>query len=135
MVSTQLEAEELVKKELEEILKAFISRVIRLNESRHSVILTDIGNFYILFKREFFMSFGMIFNESGAGESCNEDFLDKAIEYKANLLFVYPDGKIYTISSMLFKKLSQENNWIRETASKEKTYSIPVRYLTRWGAD
>lgn len=132
MVSTQREAELVVTNILQRDRKAKILSITKTNDFKHSIISTDIGNFYVLFKRDFFNSFGKIFNESGVGESINDDALRRAEETKANLLFVYTDGKIYTISSMLFRKLSKENNWSRKTEAGELTYSIPVRYLTRW---
>ena len=132
MVSNQPEAERVVTKILVDTRKAQILNITRLNNLRHSIISTDIGNFYVLYKSDFFNSFGVIFGDKGVGESCNEDSLRYAEENKANLLFVYPDGKIYTISAMLFRKIATENNWIRKTSTGETTYSIPVRYLTRW---
>lgn len=132
MVSNQNEAVRVVTEVLLKNRKAKILNLTILNNSKHAIISTDVGNFYVVFKRDFFNSFGQIFNDKGVGESINEESLEFADKQKANLLFVYPDGKIYTISAMLFKKLAKENEWIRKTSTGEETYSIPVRYLTRW---
>ena len=132
MVKSQSESVQLVINKLTMEKHSSIFSVKNANEERHTLISCDTGNFYVIFKRDFFNSFGKIFNEMGVGESCNSEALMFAEKNKANLLFVYTDGKVYTISSSLFKKLAEDNKWIRQTKADERTYSIPLKYLTRW---
>ena len=111
-----------------------ITAIHPLQNDRHFLFITDKGmKFYMVFKREFFMSFGKIFNMKGIGESLNEEIVHYAVEKGIhNFLFVYEDGKIYTIPAKEFKDYAISHKTIRTTSSGEGTMSIPVGLLSRW---
>lgn len=132
MVKIQGEAVQLVLNKLKTERHSEIFSVKNVNENKHTIISSNLGDFFVLFKRDFFLSFGKIFSNRSVGESINSEALMFADKNKSILLFVYPDGKVYSISSSLFKKLAEDNEWIRQTKADEKTYSIPLKYLTRW---
>lgn len=107
-----------------------------VNQARHKLVRTLEGKgFWVVFKRKPFMSFGKIFDieYDGAGESLNKDVVIEGDEKDVNkFLFVYSNGKIYSISPLKFKRYAQEEETIRETSSGETTYSVPMDLLERW---
>ena len=130
---------------IEEIQKRgmSISKLSYVNNNRHAVIKTHSRNsFYILFKRDFFHSFGSIFgNVSGIGESINESCLRRIIESEIkNILIVYANGYIYRISPERWVEYAKKYRTIRITKTEEKdygfgnerTYSISIKELERW---
>lgn len=106
------------------------------NNHRHILIETERGlKYWVLYKNDFLNQFGMMFNLSGVGESINKDILEKAIFINiSTLLFIHNIGtvaEVYAISPNEVKLFAELNNTIRETASKEITYSIPVSFLRK----
>lgn len=105
-----------------------------VNDNKHCWVETRAGLvYYIVFKREFFMTFGKVFEkegQKGIGESINESCLIKAEKnLGANLILcVYPDGKIYSLTPREWLR----SPLIRETEEKEKTVSVPIGLLRRW---
>jgi len=79
-----------------------ILNTIPINCERYLICKTDKGNFLVMYKRDFFHNFGKIFRDQGAsgmGESVNVESLKYCIQTDIdNLMFIYPDGKIYRIS-------------------------------------
>jgi hypothetical protein len=111
-----------------------------INDRKHCILITDSGTaYYILYKRDFFRSFGHIFKEqgqSGVGESINESFLALAkFRNITSFLVVYEDGKVYSVTPQEWFDFAKKNNTIRTTESAERTFSIPVGMLRRWDRD
>jgi hypothetical protein len=105
-----------------------------VNMERQFLITTDKNMKYLLvYKRNFFMSFGRIFSMRGIGESLNEEIVEYAISKGIHeLLFVYKDGMVYAISPQEFKDYATNHKTIRQTASGELTMSIVLSILRRW---
>jgi len=86
------------------------------NKFGHAFITTEQGNFYFLFKKDFFHSFNYEFPDyilkpntfRGAGESINLEYMKFAMDNNATLLFCYEQlpRSIYTPSkAKLLKSL------------------------------
>jgi hypothetical protein len=137
-----------------------INSISRKNHDRH-ILYECVKNgqkqrFYALFKRTFFHSFPYLFPNfirqnqefAGMGESINVDCCNLAITYDAQLLYVYEDCSIYTISPFLVKKFCEKhdlrhiqdktNDYMLKDNSKELVgvnecqYVFPVRLLERF---
>lgn len=110
-----------------------VVEVSPLNYNRHYLLTTKKGmRYYMLFKREFFMSFGKIFGFKGIGESVNKEYMEIARRLADTFVFVYPDGKVYVSPVGEAYNFAIKNDTIRETKSKETTYSFPVKMIRRW---
>ena len=112
-----------------------VSDIMPANKRRHFFIMTGNGlTYWLLYKREFFKSFGKIFGYKGPGESINKEWVERAIgDYEVTaFIFVYPKGYVYIIPPEELKRFAEENGTIRETKSGETTYSVPVSFLRRW---
>ena len=133
--------------------EGLVGNPLSFNRGRHMVLQTLQGNnYYCLFKREFFMTFGDHFptfifhnpNLRGVAESINDEWLEKAIKLDAILLFIHPDAKVYWAYPMMVKKLGlvrkQESANVynsadysgQETVINEVTYHVPVKLLKRY---
>jgi len=122
------------------VVKLILSKGIKIlecepiNQGRYYLVKTEEGsNYLVCFKREFFLSFGKIFQregESGVGESINVEDLKIAIgRYNVNkLMFVYSSGGIYSIS--VCNLLLYGHKRVNEFEGKE-TYSFSIQHLTR----
>jgi hypothetical protein len=134
MISTILEALDLFREHLEKRLGDKTLNILPLNLGRHYLITTESGmRYYLLYKRNFFMSFGLIFGKSGMGESINKDFLELALKHEAdNIAVVYEMGYIYTCPPKEWLHYAEQNHTIREQYKGEVTYSIPINLLRRW---
>lgn len=83
-------------------------QVLNRNQFGHTLITTNKGKFYLIYKKEYLMSFNNLFSEyikennalSGIGESINIEYLQYAINNHAIVLFIHEDGKIYTIDKI-----------------------------------
>ena len=91
-------------------------KIANRNKFGHALITTDQGNFYWLFKKDFFHSFNFQFPDyilkpntfRGSGESINMEFLKFAMSNESTLLFSYENlpRAIYTPSkAKLLKSL------------------------------
>ena len=131
-----------------------INHVQEYNKTRHRLYYTKKGLFYVVFKREFFLTFSKQFpvfaeqNPTGYGESINKYFLEIALAKDAVLLFVYSDGKIYKCYPKTIKTICEKNNLIRiqekmnayklmdysgkKEYQQEITYSFPLFLLERF---
>lgn len=111
-----------------------VVQIYPVNSERQFVFITNNELKYIqVYKRNFFMSFGRIFNKKGIGESINKEMIEFAIENGVhNFLFTYQDSKVYVISVKEFKDYAIANNTIRTTSSGETTFSVPIGLLRRW---
>jgi len=105
-----------------------------INKNRHLIITTEFGlRYWVLFKREFFMSFGKIFDFKGIGDSINAEFLGIALNMKIDgFLFVYKNGYVYYISPREIYDYGQKFGTIRITNETERTYSFPLAVHKRW---
>jgi len=126
---------------LEQTLKQKVKSVVRTNKDRHMLIKCFSGyddierRFYILYKKECFMTFSDKFNMfvkenkdyEGFGESINKEWLDLAVlnsitgvaeksmlvEIEMSLIFIYPDGSMFEIHPKAFEKFAEENGLVR----------------------
>lgn len=103
------------------------------NQGKHLLIKTDKRIFWVLYKREFFHSFGKMFNLLGEGETINRDIFELAerenVEY---FLFVYEDGGVFAITPATVIDYLQRYQTKRTTDSGEVTYSFSIGILERW---
>jgi len=88
----------------------------------------------MIFKRNFFMSFGKIFGVGGAGESLNEEMVEWALKNSIHsFIFIYENGNAYTIPVTEFHDYAISHGMVRKTdKTGEVTFSIPLRMLRRW---
>jgi hypothetical protein len=84
------------------------------------------------FQREFFNSFGKIFNKKEIGESVNKDLVEWALKNGIhNFLFIH-NGHIYLCPVKEFHDYAIANKTIRTTITNETTMSIPALMLERY---
>ena len=111
---------------------------------KHVLLKPDNGKspvYYMLFKREFFLSFSKQFKDftsknkslMGYGESINSECLDYAIKNGADrVMFTYQSGVIYYTYPNMIKRFCEKNNLVRvQEETGEKTYSFPLKVLDR----
>lgn len=100
-----------------------------LNEGRYTLTKTKKGTYFICYKRDFFNSFGKIFEkegESGVGETINVEDLKPVMDRVTDLVFVYENGRIYSISIGDF----MEHSHRRKTDAENKVVrSVSVGHL------
>jgi hypothetical protein len=120
------------------IVKHILSSGIRvlesepINEGRYYLIKVEDGkNYLAMFKRDFFHNFGKEFRDQGAsgmGETINTENLKSGLAHGVNnLMFIYPDGAIYSISvedflNKSFRRVNKEN---------KETLSVSIHELRR----
>ena len=119
----------------------------RYKNHTHLWIATMKGNYYLVYKKEYFYKFGDIFNNNlGYGDSLDKEFIDFCIAKNIDeIVICHEDGKLYSITPMQFKNLAVKNNWVREVNMddvryvngeaiiiKEKTYSCALKYFERF---
>ena len=138
-----------------------ISMVTELNKGRHLLIqakkdgLDKYFYFYCLFKHTTLHSFNFLFKDfvnefphfEGHGESINVEFLEYARRREATLLYIYPDGKVYSVESNAVFKLcntyhlvrvqNRSNEYIEAYTShkeviNEKEYVFPIKLMARF---
>ena len=127
-----------------EVLKQFAQeditfRVKSINKSRHKHIISNARNFYLIYKREYFHTFGKQFNMGNMeGESINKDSLMYCIRNNIQLIFFIHPTEIKYYNPNIFYREAKKHNWLRiqkrenyykEGLSHEITYSIPKNYL------
>lgn len=111
------------------------------NFGRYVVMKTDKKCFLVMYKRELFRNFAKMFRDRGAkglGESVNIDDLKTAVHVGVrDLVFIYPNGAIYSISvsDFLIKSIkwtNKENKEVRSISihefnfeNKPGTYNLP----------
>lgn len=122
-----------VKEIIELKTQSKVVEIYPIKNERQFIFVTDNKMKYqMLYKRDFFNSFGKIFGKKGIGESVNEECVQYAMEKGIhNFLFVHGEN-VYMCPVQEFHDYARNNNTIRETASGEKTLSIPVLMLARW---
>jgi len=106
-----------------------------INNDRHFILETDKRMKYqLIFKRDFFRSFGKIFGTTGLGESINEEMVEWALRnYIHNFIFVYENGYAYTIPVNEFHDYAMSHGMVRKTdKTGEITLSCPLKMLKRW---
>ena len=112
-----------------------ITNTISINDGRYNVLQTNNSfkskNFLVMFKREFFFNFGKYFidkGETGLGETINKDSLRYAIQKGVKeIIFIYPNGAIYSISVSDFLQFSHE----RINKEDKDTRSVSIHKLKR----
>lgn len=116
------------------------------NHGRHRLIQIDRKRYYVVYKRDWFNTFGKQFNlkeYSGVGESINKEYLELALNRNAEkIVFIHPDG-MFGIYPALIKNFCEKNDLVRtqdkpnhykglngftETI-RETTYSFPKELL------
>jgi hypothetical protein len=112
-----------------------ISNIFPINNERQFILETNTKlKYQMIFKRDFFRSFGKIFGYGGLGESLNEEIIQWALKNGIhNLIFIYENGYAYTIPVNEFFDYSISHGTIRKTEKTgETTMSIPLSMLRRW---
>ena len=109
-----------------------IEETIEINNGRYIICKTDKGNFLIVYKREFYFTFGREFKNEGAsgiGETINRDDLVTANSVGVdNIIFVYENGDVYYIRVTDFL-----NNCFRRTNKEgKKTLSVSIHELRKF---
>ena len=122
----------------------------RYKNHTHLWIATMKGNYYLVYKKEYFYKFGDIFNNNhGWGDSLNIEFINFCIKKDIDkIIFCHLDGRLYSITPMQFKKLAEQNKWVREDEMedlryvngesqiiKEITYSCPIKWMERFNPE
>jgi hypothetical protein len=110
------------------------------HRGRHALIVTEdqsgrLSGVYVFFKREFFYTFGKIFNTEGVGETMNSEVYEsiKRSLLLEEVLFVYGNGKVYSISpKKLMEYVTEYRPFRLQKNNEEVTVSFPVGLLTRW---
>ena len=105
---------------------------IEINNGRYKILKTNKEVFIVVFKKDFFRSFGTIFKdqgESGVGETLNVEDLKDAIgtANARSIIFIYPSGHIYKISVEEFLMYSHK----RTVKEGKEVRSINVKHLIR----
>lgn len=112
-----------------------VMNIYPINNERHFVFETDKRMKYqLIFKRDFFRSFGKIFGVTGLGESVNEEMVEWALKnYILNFIFIYENGYAYTIPVNEFHDYAISHGMVRKTdKTDEITMSVPLKMLRRW---
>jgi len=108
-----------------------IINTLEINNGRYRIVETDKETFLIVFKKEFFKSFGVIFKdkgESGVGETLNRNDLISANKGGArSIIFTYPSGHIYKLSIEEFLIYGHK----RIIGEGKETISINIKHLHR----
>jgi hypothetical protein len=122
-----------VKEAIEKKTQDKVMDIYPINRERHFVFITEKGMKYqMLYKREFFNSFGAVFGKKGIGESVNKEYVEYALHIGIhNFIFIHGD-KMYMCPVKEFHDWSKANGTIRETSSGETTLSVPVAMLRRF---
>lgn len=89
-----------------------------------------IVKYFVLFKREFFLSYGAITGKGGAGESINiSDFEYAVYDMEINeFLYIYPCNRIYKIRGIDIKK--NATTWLNDADHREQ-FLFPISALQR----
>lgn len=135
MPETIYECTPIVGKLIEKNTQDKIKFVLSMNRSRHMLFITERGlKYWMLFKREFFLSFGKIFNMKGCGDSINANILGKALSQDIDgIIFIYRKGYVYFMSPREILDFGKKFGTIRVTKkTHERTYSFPLRAEKRW---
>lgn len=87
---------------------------------------------YVTLKREWFYSFGKIFNKEGKGQSFSEKTVKEAINDNAMLVVVMPDKNIYEIKAKECYDYVVKNNTVRHVEGEiSPNYSVPKDLLQK----
>lgn len=109
-----------------------IEKTTEINNGRYIICKTDKGSFLIVYKREFYFTFGKEFKNEGAsgiGETINrEDLIDANILGVRNIIFVYENGNIYFIKVGDFLS----NCYRRTNKEGKETLSVSIHELRRF---
>jgi len=120
-----------------------IQQVINKNKHGHRLIKgKDNKYYYLVFKRDFFQSFGNLFQTNqGYGESLNIEYIQFAKDNKVDYIcFIYPDDKIYKIRPermletgkiRVIKDFQSEIVYGIPKYKQEYTCSVPLQELER----
>jgi len=162
MLLTQDAGFEYVKKI---VRQKHIIKMVDLHKAKNSVphlLIEVLGDYktyqyyYVLYKKTYVHSFNYLFPDfikkfpefAGHGESINVDCLEFAKRREATLLYVYPDGKIYSVESNAVYKLCVNNKLSRlqnrrneytlanfhkdKEVINEKEYLFPIKLFERY---
>ena len=118
------------KKQLMKDHIPFADHDFYINQRRYKIMEIDDLRYLVIFKRDFFNTYGREFNDDMIGETINREDLKKALANNCTyLLYLYEDGKIYYvhIGSLIDK-------WhLRETKAEGKEeYAFGISNLRRW---
>lgn len=116
-----------------------IELITTVHKRRHYIVRTRSNQVYwclVKWGGPFFKFGDFFLKRSEQGESINETELLKALKLEALLVFSYPQPHpppqnfaSYSIDAKRFKKIAEEEGFMRTTHGGEKTYSVPLREL------
>jgi len=96
------------------------------NYNRYCIILFKEKRIMLMYKREFFLSFGTIFRdegEKGVGDTINCEDLKTALSFRVKEIYsTFPDGACYKISMEDFLKDSYK--WVVKEGKEVRSISI-----------
>lgn len=101
-----------------------IRNVLRLNDGRYEIIITDEGNFFYMFKRDPFYTWGDRFGKAGeVGDTINTNDVDRILEHDCiGIYSAFSDGSVYFISVKDF--LSKAKTWICREGKEVASISL-----------
>ena len=121
-----------VQEAIERATKDKITSITSCNSKRHYIFVTEKGTSYqMMFKSEFFNSFGKIFHKVGIGESVNKDWVEFALRGKVDYFLFVHSHTIYICPVFDFYDYATTNKTIRTTSDGEITMSVPITMLKR----
>ena len=131
MVSNAENALHEVKKKLYNHYKIYIKKEWWVDHQRKVIIQAENKTrFYVLFKRDFFNSYGKITGNEGIGESINIDDFDYAV-YEQDVerfLYIYPNNHVYTITP---RELRRNAFCYHNEADGKEQYLFSIKKLDR----
>jgi len=104
------------------------NNVFSTNKNRYRILFGKPYNILIMFKKEPFYNFGLIFRkegQKGVGETVNLKDLKKAYEYKVEYIYtMFPNGIVYRIKlidflNKSFKRVVKEGVEVRSISIHE----------------
>lgn len=134
MVENLLQAIPLVSAALKLKLNENVHEVRLTNEGKHLLMKTNVENYWVLYKRETFHSFGIIFGIKGQeGESINRDIFELARNQNVkNFIFVYQNGEVFIVLAEEIIDYIQKFNTVRQQdITGEVTYSFSTGIMRR----
>jgi hypothetical protein len=114
---------------------SFRDLAIEANKQRYRYLEIDNYPYLVCFKKELFLSYGKIYNESGAGETINQLELRQALSnHIKGIIYLYPEGNSYLLrAGALLEMIAMGTAHLRETGNEHKMeYCFSIRKLERF---
>ena len=113
----------------------YVEQTRTVHNRRHYILETHLGNrYYVIWKRELYLSFGETFGYSGPGESVDVETVQYAMRRGiTNFVFVYPSGRVYVVPVREVFNFATKNDTIRDLhSSGDRVMSFPIKMEHRW---